>query len=190
MQATAIYRVTFHDGCWINAELSADHATAIDQAKYEFGMKTADGGDDVSTVEPLAADHPASIRHAQTSAEVREVAERAERDALIRDARLRTEALRHATARYRQSNGVRLTGPRGTWGGGLVCARSQFQRFTNAAGRTGWRWIAFDATDRVQHVIEMPDTLESVCDTANGALWALRSIAADHFHDVRSHRGH
>lgn len=58
---TKIYRVTFSDGSWINAELSSDRTLAVAEAKREFGQIGPDG-DDVKHVEPLAPDHPASIR--------------------------------------------------------------------------------------------------------------------------------
>ena len=86
-----------------------------------------------------------------------------------------------------------LQGPRGTFRNGEVVARSQFQRFNRSASnpsRTGWRWVALNAVGKVLHVIEFPDVLEGCHDTPEGALWNLRACAADHFHSVRSHRGH
>lgn len=86
-----------------------------------------------------------------------------------------------------------LQGPRGTFRSGEVVARSQFERYDRSASdptRTGWRWVAFDVHGKVLHVIEFPDVLEGCYDTPEGALWSLRACIADHFHDVRSHRGH
>ena len=91
---------------------------------------------------------------------------------------------------YSAFRSATLTGPRGTFRNGEHCARSRFYRFTRELRGSGWRWIAFDAAGRVLHVVEMPDTLETVCDTSHGALWALRACVASYFHDVRSHRGH
>ena len=82
-----------------------------------------------------------------------------------------------------------LQGPRGALGVGVICARSQFYRFERDS-RTGWQWVAFDAAGKVLHVIEYPDSLPPFYDTPSGALWALRECVADHFHNVRSHKGH
>jgi IS30 family transposase len=60
MPETAIFRVTFHDGCWINAELPAEHDAALKQAKFEFSRVLSDG-DDVASVERVAENHPVAV---------------------------------------------------------------------------------------------------------------------------------
>lgn len=82
----------------------------------------------------------------------------------------------------------RLAGPR--WTDDLGSHVVELRRFNATAGGCA-KWQMVDFCDgAVFQVIEMPDKLETVCDTATGALWALRGIAASWIHDVRSHRGH
>lgn len=70
----------------------------------------------------------------------------------------------------------RLIGPAG-WrtASGETVSRSYFQRDD---GRQVWQWFALDPAGGVICVSEMPFSCRGVCDTAYGALWALRDIVA------------
>lgn len=74
---------------------------------------------------------------------------------------------------------IKLTGPTG----GDVA----HSRFALLPESKKWQWVAFDEFGAVREVIEMPFVLDTVCNSRNGALWALRRIAAKSVRpDVRS----
>lgn len=81
----------------------------------------------------------------------------------------------------------RLTGPawRDAWGNHAI----HFE-LTNCTGR--WVWRVVDMCDGlVFQVLDIPARLDGVCDTLEGALWAVRGVAASWMRsDVRSTRGH
>lgn len=80
---------------------------------------------------------------------------------------------------------AKLTGPRGSMGNHTVVAKSFF-----VACGDKWQWQAFDHDGSVITVCEMgwSDPCAYMPQSADGALWTLREIAAAYFHNVRAHR--
>lgn len=62
-------------------------------------------------------------------------------------------------------------------------------RFYRVPDRGVWQWVAFNPSGQVISLIEMPFTLRYVCETEQGALWALRGIVAHYMRpDCRAYR--
>lgn len=86
----------------------------------------------------------------------------------------------------------RLTGP--SWHDEAGHHETAFHRINTArpgdTRRDGWQVVDYCNGELCQ-VIDMPNVCPDVCDTATGALWALRGIVAHWMRsDVRSTRGH
>lgn len=86
----------------------------------------------------------------------------------------------------------RLTGP--SWHDKTGRHQTAFHRINMARDgeprREGWQVVDY-CNGQLCQVVDMPDVLAEVCDTATGALWACREIVAHWMRsDVRSTRGH
>lgn len=61
--ATAIFRLTHDDGCWLQAELPSDM-----DSRERLALAQEEFGTTIVACDPLPANHPASIRHAERAA--------------------------------------------------------------------------------------------------------------------------